>query len=707
MIHQLESLLVVDVDDRQLILDTAHGVPVIAHFGESLGLTAAADLAATGTRPIPKGALDSEAPASICPEQGSGWQGLPGITGQRPDGSGWAPRFRPHNIEVSAERACITACDHEADLELTTVLCVLPASVRIHVQLHNLGRSSYHLDSVMLTLPVPGDVGEIERMTGRWSHEFQRRRSEIPDGALRFDNRRGRTSADRVPAIFAGTPGFSENSGRVWGAVLGWSGNANVSVERLTDGRCVIQMGELLASGDVCLAPGESYTSPELEIAYSADGLNGVSQALHRSIRSGPVHPGTEVPRPVVLNTWEAVYFDHDLTVLSALADAASDVGVERFVLDDGWFHGRRSDNAGLGDWWVDPAVWPDGLQPLISHVRSLGMEFGIWVEPEMVNPDSDLYRSHPDWALQAEGYESVLGRNQLVLDLGRPEVFQYLFSHLDALLRDHDVSYVKWDMNRDLVAASCDGRASMHAHMHGVYRLIDALRAEHPRIEIESCSSGGSRADFEILKRTERIWASDSNDALERQRIQDGFSLLFPPEVMGAHVGPPASHTSGRQGSLDFRCATAFMGHFGIEWNLLDASPQDRSRLASVVALHKEHRELLHGGTVWRLDVDRSREIAHLVAAPDRSEAMLSYAQLTLSRGSVPPIVRLFGLNPDVRYRFEALPLPNVPEGPAVTQPGWLVEGGEASGRVLMNYGLQLPLLHPESALVVHLREH
>lgn len=690
--------------DRELLIDVRDGAPVLRHFGAALG----DDLAALDLlldRPRAKGVLDVEAAVSVCPEHGSGWPGRPGIVGHRSDGSGWAPRFSAQTLTIEGIRATVVAVDEVAGLTLTSEFELQPASVRIRLRLTNTADGPYRLGELTIGVPVPASHGDLLHLTGRWSHEFQTRRLEWPDGALTFDNRRGRTSHDRVPCLWTGTAGFGETTGDVLGFTLGWSGNAVVTAERIADGRKIVQFGELLASGDVELGPGASYETPWLEVASSSNGLNGVSQAFHASVRAQAAAPKVERPRPVLLNTWEAVYFNHDLETLTRLADRAAEIGVERFVLDDGWFHGRRNDRAGLGDWWVDDTVWPEGLQPLIDHITGLGMEFGIWVEPEMVNPDSDLYRSHPEWALVEPSYDPVLGRQQLVLNLGRDDVRTYLFDHLHALLRDHDVRYVKWDMNRDLVHASSGPRAAMHEHMLGVYRLIDELRAHHPGVEIESCASGGGRADFEILKRTERIWTSDSNDAFERQRIQRGFSMLFPPEVMGAHIGPPRSHTSGRRHSLQFRAVTAFFGHLGIEWNLLETTDDERRQLADVVALHKRHRRLLHGGDVFRLDLADHAAIGHAVVAPDASEALVSFALLDLPDGTIPARVRLAGLDPERRYRVEILPVAGTPEHPAIEQVAWFADGFEATGRTLMELGLQPPMLDPESAVILHLQ--
>jgi alpha-galactosidase len=276
--------------------------------------------------------------------------------------------------------------------------------------------------------------------------------------------------------VFAGQPGFGEWSGEVWGAHLAWSGNHFVAAELLPDGRRSLQLGELLHPGEIALEPGQTYSTPTVLGVYSGTGLTAASQQFHRFARSLPAHPSR--PRPVLLNTWEAVYFDHNTERLKALATAAAEVGIERFVLDDGWFGSRRGSTAGLGDWEVSPEVYPDGLGPLIAHVRSLGLEFGLWVEPEMVNPDSDVYRAHPDWALVTEGYEPKLGRHQLVLDLTNPAAYAHVRDQLHAVLSQNDIAYIKWDHNRVLVQGSdATGASGAHRQTLAAYALFDELR--------------------------------------------------------------------------------------------------------------------------------------------------------------------------------------------------------------------------------------
>ncbi|MEM7326312.1 MAG: alpha-galactosidase, partial [Actinomycetota bacterium] len=592
--------------------------------------------------------------------------------------------------------------------------------LQMAVALTNTGTTEYRVDRLVPSVSLPAWATELLTFTGRWTLELQQQRHDWRAGIWSSENRRGRTSHDRPPALFVGTAGFTETTGEVWGLQLGWSGNSRVVAERLSDGRRHIQMGEYLYSGEVVLAPGETLHAPTVYGAYSASGLGEASRAFHRFVRSRAHHPGPDRPRPVILNTWEAIYFDHDVDTLKRLASLAAEVGVERFVLDDGWFLGRNDDSAALGDWVVDPQKYPNGLHPLVDHVRSLGMDFGLWFEPEMVNPDSELYRAHPEWALHDPRYPTTLARHQLVLDLANPDAFAHIRDRLDLVLSEYEISYVKWDMNRDLVRPTLrtgDGAvagAGARAQTLAFYSLLDELRRRHPDVEFESCSSGGGRADLEALARTERIWVSDSNDAQDRQAIQRGFSMLFPPEVMGAHIGPPRSHTTGRQHNLGFRGASAMLGHLGIEWNLLDTNERDRARLAAIIGHYKQHRHLVHGGDWYRLDrTDPAANTMGVVAA-DRSEALFVHARTGTALESVQLPVRFDGLDPDRLYRVSMPELTGPVQDRGVKPPPWTTtkggpdtEAGDGplmTGRVLMRSGLPLPVLDPESAVMLHL---
>ena len=348
------------------------------------------------------------------------------------------------------------------------------------------------------------------------------------------------------------------------------------------------------------------------------------------------------------------MYFDHDLDRLITLAEHGAAIGVERYVLDDGWFVGRRSDNAGLGDWQVDPDVWPNGLHPLVDRVTELGMQFGLWVEPEMINLDSHLAREHPDWVMSTADRMPIPSRQQQVLNLGNPAAYEHILQSLDALLGEYRISYLKWDHNRDLIDSghAPGGRPAVHDQTVAVYALMDELRARHPGLEIESCSSGGGRIDLEVLQHTDRVWTSDCIDALERQTIQRYTGLMLPPELIGSHIGSDRAHTTGRRHDLSFRAGTALFGHFGIEADLSEMSPDERAELAGWVALHKQLRPLLHTGNVVRFDHVDPSLLVHAVIADDQREAVVSVASVRTSDSAPTGRLTLPGLNPaaDVR---------------------------------------------------------
>ena len=465
-----------------LVADPAVGGTGLILFPRTDSLPAAwaGPVPATGLKPNDVAALLAAArPCSLLPEHGEGWFGRPGLSGHRLNtgagdpaaGRDWSPLFVPTQFEHDGRRARIEAADKGAGLELVTEIEAVPGgAIRARHTLANRGRQPYVIDSLEVVFPLPGRVGEILDFTGRQTAERIPQRHQIGDGLWLREGRRGHTGHDSATMVIAGVPGFAFGRGEAYGLHVAWSGNTVHRVERVPSGlgmtgtgermlpgATTIGGGELLLPGEIALAEGESYTTPWVYLAATRSGLDDLSAQFHGYLRSRPAHPGS--PRPVNLNVWEAVYFRHDLDKLTALADAAAGLGVERFVLDDGWFAGRRTDRAGLGDWWVDEDVWPGGLHRLIDHVRGCGMQFGLWIEPEMVNPDSDLFRAHPDWILATGQRVPPLQRHQLVLDLTRPEVVGYLLERIGALLSEYEISYVKWDCNRDIIDAGGGAR--------------------------------------------------------------------------------------------------------------------------------------------------------------------------------------------------------------------------------------------------------
>jgi alpha-galactosidase len=691
-----------------LVLDArGPGLPAVLHWGADLGdrdPAAWEDLALATTPAGARGQLEKPPSRSLLRQHADGYQGRPGLSGHR-RGLDWSPSFALEGLERPGEdRVTVHGVDPAAGLRLRSEL-ELSASglLRLRHAVRNEGRAPYAVEELSCALPLPAQASELLDLSGRWCRERHPQRHPLPFGSWVRENRRGRTGHDASIGLLAGEPGFGSRHGEVWAVHVAWSGNHHSFAERWPSGDGMLGGGELLLPGEVELAPGEEYATPWVYAAYSPRGLDGIAAAFHRYLRARPNHPGADRPRPVVLNTWEAVYFDHDLDRLRGLAEVAAELGVERFVLDDGWFRHRRDDTAGLGDWYVDEQVWPQGLTPLIDHVRGLGMQFGVWVEPEMVNPDSDLYRAHPDWILQAGGRLPPAFRHQQVLDLANPDAYAYVRARLDALLCENDVAYLKWDHNRDLVDAGHQGRPGVHAQTLAAYRLLDELRAAHPQVEIESCSSGGARVDLAILERTDRVWASDCNDALERQAIQRWTQLFLPPELVGTHVGPPRAHTTGRVHDLSFRAATALFGHAGIEWDVAAASAEERAALAAWIGFYKRHRRLLHAGEVVHADHPDPAAALHGVVAADRSEALYAYVQLATSPLAVPAPARLPGLDPARRYLVEPTQVAGPPRASHRVPPPWYAAGGVVlPGVALAAAGLAMPALDPEQALLL-----
>ncbi|WP_336854844.1 alpha-galactosidase [Sinomonas albida] len=703
------------------------GEAQIVHWGADLGASIP-DLGLLSP-PIPHSAYDVPAVGGLLPQASSGWLGRPALRGHRTAadqaqssvrGFAFSPALRVVSVEATLDGrgARIVHADTDAGLSVASELVLHEGGLlEIAHELTNTGAGAYQLDELAAVVPLPGDATELLDLTGRWCREKHPQRQAVRQGTWVRSGRHGRTGHDSSLLVAAGTAGFSNRSGRVWAVHFGWSGNHEQYLDSLADGRRTLGAAELLGSGEVVLGPGESYRTPVLYAAYSGRGLDGVTDAFYRWFRARPHHVDTVSgrERPVVLNTWEAVYFDHRLEPLEELAALAADLGVERFVLDDGWFRGRRDDHAGLGDWYVDETVWPDGLTPLIDKVTALGMEFGLWVEPEMVNLDSDVARTHPEWIAGPSASSHKDGgrlplewRHQQVIDLVNPDAWQYVYSRLDALLTENNIAYLKWDQNRDLAEYGHAGRPSVHEQTLAFYRLLDALRAAHPGVEIESCASGGARVDLGVLQRTDRVWASDCNDALERQTIQRWTEAVLPPELVGAHIGPTHSHTTGRVHDLSFRAITALFGHFGLEWDIRQATPVERETLRRAVALYKRHRGLIHSGERVIADLGEPNLALQGVVAHDRGEGLFAAVALGTLAAEAPGRMGLPGLDPEREYRVGVL-LPTPADGDwsdtfaDVSRPGWLAAGATASGRFLAEVGLPLPILRPEHAILLH----
>ncbi|MFE2541618.1 alpha-galactosidase [Actinacidiphila glaucinigra] len=706
------------------VVELTEPVPRVLHWGADLGPLSADDLAAlslTAEPAVLNNSLDAPRRFTVWPTEADGWAGTPAHHGHL-DGGAAAPRLTTTGTAVRQDaeggELAVSLTDAAAGLDITITYRLAPSgvlAVRSEITRQpDADPAPYDLAQVTALLPLPRRAGEILDFTGKWSRERSPQRRLLAHGTHTRDVRRGKPGLDSPYLVAVGVPGFGFREGEVWGLHVAWSGDQRYLVEQLPEGAgvhaAVLGGGELLRAGEVRLAPGDTHRTPVCHYAWSGAGLDGLADRFHALLRDRPGHPRR--PRPVILNSWEAVYFDHDPERLLRLADRAAEVGVERFVLDDGWFRGRRSDRAGLGDWTVDREVWPDGLTPLAGHVRSLGMEFGLWVEPEMVNLDSDLAREHPDWVLAPVGGAGPAARQQHVLDLSHPGVVAHLLGALDALIGEYGIAYLKWDHNREVheaVNGPAD-RPAARAQVEALYRLLDTLRERHPGLEIESCASGGGRVDLGILARTDRVWASDCNDPVERQSIQRWTGQLLPPELVGAHVGPHPSHTTARVSSDTFRLATALFGHPGIEQDITRCTPEELARLTAWTALYREVRPLLHGGRTVRADLPDDATLLHGVVAHDGTAALYCWARVATSPEGQPGRVPLPGLDPALRYRVRVRTDIGLPSFHQRSGPAWLTEAIDdrltLPGTLLTAAGLPMPQLNPEQSLLIELRQ-
>ena len=681
----------------------------IVYFGPHLQHFSAEDCHSLA-RPVANGKLDVDAPLTLAAELGRGLFGSPGIEGHR-NGLDASPVFSTVAVEHTGDSLRITSEDAQAGLRLLSEIQLAASGVlQIRHGLRNLHAAPWQVDRLAVTLPVADRAREVMAFHGRWIREFQPHRVTLDHDSFVIENRRGRTSHEHFPALIAGSHGFSEQQGEVWGVHLGWSGNHRLRCEVKTDGRRYVQAEALYLAGEMSLAEGATLWTPWLYASYSASGLNGMSQQFHRFLRDDIVRFPENKPRPLHLNTWEGIYFQHDPDYIMQMASRAAELGVERFIIDDGWFRGRNHDRAALGDWYLDSAKYPNGLTPVIDHVKSLGMEFGIWVEPEMINPDSDLFRAHPDWVLKLPGYEQATMRYQWLLDLSNPQVYDYLLERMSWLLGEHAIDYVKWDMNRELVQAGHEGKPAADAQTRHYYRLLDELNRRYPHIEFESCASGGGRIDYEVLKRCHRFWASDNNDALERNTIQRGMSYFFPLEVMGAHIGNRHCHATFRQHSIEFRGLTALFGHMGIELDPIKADTAESAGYQRYVQLYKQWRPLLHSGDFWRVDMPDATTQVQGVVSSDKAAALFLVSQLAMPDYSLAGNLRFPGLEPGARYQLSIEDHPDIQVvgkgGHTMRQlPPWMNEGITLSGEWLAQAGLALPVLDPESAILISVK--
>lgn len=686
----------IDGARSSLVFDLRRGFAELVHVGS--GLSPDEDIAAlcnSQRRGQHQSQPDLPEPRSILLQSGWGYGGTAAVK-LTANGVELPTRFVLNAVEGSGDAATFHFVDPRSGIEIAIDWRIAASGMVVaSTRLTNGGAAPVQISALAsIALPLPHWATHVVRYSGRWAGEMQTARTPL-SGGLASASHGGRSGFGGGGWVRFEEESTTEMAERSLATHLAWSGDHFLTVERDADGAGVLLMGARLDPGEVVLGPGECWSAPDAIFAVGDAGRAETRAAFHA--QAVEILPDTaNAPRKVHLNSWEVLGFDLDCARLMRLADDAAALGVERFVLDDGWFAGRRSATTSLGDWTPDAALFPKGLDPLITHVHGLGMDFGLWVEPEMVNPDSDLYRAHPDWCIHVEGEPRPPQRNQLVLDLTRIDVSDYVFAALHGLLRNHAIAYLKWDHNRELFPRAGKG----HAQVRALYRLLDRLRGAHPHVEIETCASGGGRVDFEILKRCTRLWASDNNDAIERLRINAGWFDFLPLRAIGNHVGPSPNPITGRRLSMDFRGKVAMFGHMGIEADPAVMSEGERESLKAHVGLYKDWRRVLHEGRLTAIGCTDPNIVGWF--AWDGDQGLALAAQTTFSADFDVAPVRLFGLTLDAFYKVTLIePWPNRAARYLAESEAWRT-GLPLSGRALAETGLALPLALPETAWLI-----
>ena len=677
-----QTLVLAGLDDR---------LPQVVYWGASLPTDEDLETVfASNIIDVTGGMLDENPDLSISPEATRSFPGQPGLIVRDVDGTPLLPKFCVKHTEQTGslkficedtDNALTLTFDFMANSETKIIRCQTTLDATRPVHLHWLAAP---------VLPAPQHSDHMIDVSGRWCGEFQLNKTDWSAGMRYRENRTGRTGHEHFPALLVPTIGATNTDGECYGFHYGWSGGHKMIAEELQDGRRQVQWGHAAC---IEVAPATQFKTAPLYITYSDEGSNGCAASFQRHLRDKVVDwPSPRRQRPVHYNCWEAVYFDHQLPVLKDIATRAADLGAERFVLDDGWFGQRDDDTRSLADWTVDPRKYPDGLTPLIAHVHSLGMTFGLWFEPEMINEDSDIHRENPHWALGSK--DQTLGRQQMALNMALPEVRDFLFDGMSAILSDNDIEYIKWDHNRVLPMPDA-------AQTRGSYALIDRLRAAFPKVEIESCASGGGRIDFGIMERTHRIWLSDSNDALERLRIQHDAALFLPAAVTGSHVGPRTCHTSGRTIDISFRAWVAAQRHMGFEMDPRELTTDETAVLKHVTSWWKSNRDWMMRADILRLDSADSTVLAEQQITPERDRFVVFAGKVATSQQIAPRPLRLTALDPNAMYLIS---LTNRKDAPALSRGKTALKDQDLalSGTYLMRHGITLPWSFPERMWVV-----
>ncbi|NRF89531.1 alpha-galactosidase [Paenibacillus frigoriresistens] len=520
------------------------------------------------------------------------------------------------------------------------------------------------LRALSTSVDYPHSDFDLLQLSGSWVRERHIERRPLAPGKLTVESRRGSSSHQHNPFVALLSKDANEDHGDVYGFSLVYSGNFAAHAEVEPYGSARVSMGINPFDFGWLLEPGQHFQTPEAVMVYSNAGLGDMSRTYHKLYRTrlcrGEFRDRT---RPVLVNNWEATYFQFNADKIESIASAGKELGIELFVLDDGWFGKRDSDNSSLGDWVVDKAKLPGGLEDLVSRVKGMGLEFGLWFEPEMVSPDSDLYRKHPDWCLHVPNRRRTEGRQQLILDFSRADVCEAITNMIRDILSSAPITYVKWDMNRNMTEIGSAAlpperqRETAHRYMLGLYSVLETLTTEFPHILFESCSGGGGRFDPGMLYYMPQTWTSDNTDAISRLKIQYGTSIVYPVSTMGAHVSAVPNHQVHRETSLEMRGNVAMSGNFGYELDLTRFTDEEKEIVKKQIADYKHIRPLIQFGDMYRLlNPFEGNETAWMIVSEDKTQAMVAYFRVLAEPNAPLKTLRLKGLNPSFDYQIAGL---------------------------------------------------
>lgn len=527
-----------------------------------------------------------------------------------------------------------------------------------------------------------GSDYDIITLHGTWARERHVQRRNLTLGKQSAGSLRGESSHQEHPFMALCDRTATEDYGEVYGFSFVYSGNFVVQAEENQFNTTRIVMGIHPENFSWGLKSKESFQTPEVVMTFSSEGIGQMTRNFHNVYRRHLIRSKyKDSKRPILINNWEATYFEFDKDKLVGIAKEASKLGIEMLVMDDGWFGNRYDDNRALGDWFVNEEKIQGGLKSLVEEINALGMQFGIWFEPEMISPDSKLYEEHPDWAIQVEGKPLTLSRNQLVLDMGRKEVRDYIYSLMKKILTESNIAYVKWDMNRQLtnlgskVLTSGQMGELSHRYVLGVYEMMERLVTDFPDLLLENCSGGGARFDAGMLYYSPQIWCSDNTDAIERLEIQRGTSMVYPLSTMGAHVSDCPNHATGRVTPFETRGHVALAGTFGYELDVTKISKEDRDMIPEQVAMYHKYSRLIQSGDYYRIAnvADTRYYDCYEIVATDRSEALITYVQVMNVANNHSRRIRVKGLDPKAKYQWEGTDI--VMSGEAYMNAGVLIE--------------------------------